>query len=573
MGARAVAEPRTRGAIAVLAAAIPPLLAVLTDPEAHAFDEAARDVVLGLGLGVDRSWAPPIGQLLAPLATFFPVGPIELRAAIASSIPAAIATFLVARRIDAPEATARARGAWVIALAFALTAGVLIGVSPPSIALAIVAIELALLDDHRFAALAARGAAVLVAAWAAPRLSPAIVAAAVLARPPAVAHAARRMTLGALPWIGVAGAIALSRGDAWLSLGRALTSPTFAAAASVLPSGAVLRAALAMVVLGFGARLLLREPTRAERVAPWIAGIALSCAAALRAPGGAIVASVALAPLAVSFARALSIAVERHLAKAGRQAVVFLVPALCLGLGARAFEVEVGARRIGDAAAAHDAAALLTLGIAPPRAVVIVEEEDALLRLAHARIIHGVRPDVRVLPAQVLAASGAARMATATIAELPSAAAPLRALLARGALEAADTAPLALEAAVLVDLPFARVRGVARHVSPTGGPLIIALERVDPSDRRLRRPAFERRLGFLARALEGRPSDDRVRRALRVGATREARALSAAADRDGALAAIARAAAFGADAERAGAWSAKLTAKQPIDAEPPTPDD
>lgn len=557
----------------MLAASIPPLLAVLGDPEAHGFDEAAREVVMGLGLGLDRSGTPPIGQLLAPLAVFVPIGSIELRAAIALSVPAAIATFLVARRIDAPEATARAKGAWAIALAFASTAGVLLGVSPPSIALAVIAIELALLDDHGFGALAARGAAVLLATWSAPRLSPALVAAIFLARPPPDAHGARRAALGMLPCVGIAAAIALSRGDAWLSIGRALVSPTFAPATSVLPSGAVLRAALAMTVLGFGARLLLREPTRAERAAPWIAGIALVCAIVLRAPGGAIVASVALSPLAVSFARALSIAVERHLAKAGRQAIVFLVPALCLGLGARAFEVELGARRIGEAAAAHDAAALLTIGIAPARGVVIVEEEDALLRLAHARIVHGVRPDLRVLPAQVLAASGAARMATATIGEIPSAAAPLRALLARGALEAADTAPLALDAAVLVDLPFARLRGVARHVSPTGGPLVIALERVDPSDRRLRRPALERRLGFLARALAGRPIDDRVRGALRVGATREARALSAALDRDGALAAIARAAALGADADRAARWTAKVTAKQPIDAEPPTPDD
>jgi hypothetical protein len=286
-----------------------------------------------------------------------------------------------------------------------------------------------------------------------------------------------------------------------------------------------------------------------------------------------IVAAACVAPLSVSFAGALSIAVERHLARAGRTALALLVPALALGLGARALEVELAARRLGPALAAHDLGAIVTLGVAPNRAVLITEDESTLLRFASARVLLGLRPDLSVLPAQILAAGGAARMANQTIATIPAAADPLRALLARGVLDPSDVAPLAQKAGVLSDLPVHRVRAVARHAAPTGGPLTLALERVDPSDRRLRRPPLERHLAFLASALAPRPTSDRLRTELRVAATREARVLSSAGDRDGALAALARAAAFGADAERIARWTARVTAKQTLDNEPATADD
>jgi len=560
----------------VLAATIPLLLATLRDPEARGFDEV-REVVLGLGLAWDRSHAAPLGQLLSPIAMLLPIGPLEVRAAMAMALPAVFATFLVARRVAGPDAFTRTRGAWAIAFAFASSAGVLLGAASPGASMAVIAIELALgttgLEELAFRTLAARGAALGFATWCAPRLLPAVLVAMVLGAPGGGLRATRRVSLGAVPIVAIGVAFAVARSDAWLSLGRPFSAPGFAAATAVLPSGALLRAGLAAALLGLASRFLLRAPTRQEKAAPIVSAVAFACAFLLRAPGAAIVGCVVLAPLAVTFAGALSIAVERHLAAASRYAIVLLVPALALGLGARAFEVELGAGRIGDAVVAHDVAPLLTLGIAPSRGVILVEDEEALLRFAHARLVHGLRPDLHVLPAQTLAAGGAARMANATIAEVPTAADPLRALLSRGAIEPSDASPLALKAALLTELPFARVRGVARYIEPTGGPLIVHLERIDPSDRKLRRPALERRLGLLARLLSARPADDRVRRALRVDATREARALSLALDRDGALAAVARAAAFGADPDRSARWTGKLLARQSIDLEPVTADD
>jgi hypothetical protein len=277
--------------------------------------------------------------------------------------------------------------------------------------------------------------------------------------------------------------------------------------------------------------------------------------------------------MACALAGGLSIAVERHIATPSRRAIALLVPALSLGLGARAFEVLLAEGRAGDGAVAHDVAPLLTFGVAPPRAVTIVEDEAALLRFAHARLVHGLRPDLHVLPSQRLAAGGAARMAHATIAEVPTAADPLRALLAHGTLEPSEASPLALRAALLVDLPFARVRALSRHLEPSGGPMIVHLERIDPSDRKLRRPSLERRAGLLARLLAARPPHDRLRAALRVQATRESRAMSLALDRDGALAAVARARAFGADPDRSARWANRLAARQSIDGEPTCPDD
>ena len=92
-----------------LAAIVPLLLAALCDPEARDFAGEGRDVVVGLTLAADRSFSLPLAQLLAPIATLFPLGPLELRAAIALAIPAALATFLVARRVQAATVASRSR--------------------------------------------------------------------------------------------------------------------------------------------------------------------------------------------------------------------------------------------------------------------------------------------------------------------------------------------------------------------------------------------------------------------------------------------------------------------------------
>jgi hypothetical protein len=559
-----VASERSEsGMIPALAAIVPLLLAALCDPEAR----DARDVVVGLTMASDRSLSIPLAQLLSPLSALIPIGPIELRAAIALAIPAALATFLVARAIESATIASRARGGSAIAFAFAATVGVLLGGAPVAVSLAVIAIEL--LRDAR-ATRSARAAALLIACWGAPRLAPAVIVALWLMRE---RDDRSNPILGAVPVLAMTTVLMSLRREAWLSFGHPLRAPSFARAAEIFPSGAMLRAAIVLVVLGVLTRIFAASRTAAERNAPIVAGVALLCSIVLGAPDGIVVAAACVAPLSVSFAGALSIAVERHLARAGRTALSLLIPALALGLGARAFEVHLAANRLGPALVAHDLAPLITLGTVPIRGVILMEDEGSLLRFAGARVVHGVRPDLQVLPAQSLAAGGAARMANQTIATIPAAADPLRALLARGVLDGSDIAPLAQKGAVLAELPAHRLRGVARHAAPTGGPLTIALERVDPSDRRLRRTALERRLAFLATALAARPPSDRLRTALRVSATREARVLSIAGDRDGALAAIARAAAFGADAERLNRWSARVNAKQTLENEPPTNDD
>lgn len=541
-------------------AAVPLLFAAMCDPEAASFAGAARDVTVGLGLAVDRSWSLPLPQLIAPLATLIPLGSLDLRAAIVLALPAALASYLVATRI-----VAAAGAASILALAFSATTSVLLAASPLPVALMVLAIELALMERSEHAL----GASTLVAAWGAPRLLPLLVVLWLFTRRERVARAA---VVGALPVAALLLVPVLLRRDGWLAVGNALRAPSFAA--TPLPSAAILRAAVVVIALGALARALLRSPSRAERLSPILAATALGCALLLRAGSAVVVAAAALAPLAVTFAGALSIAVERHLARPGRMALTWLVPALALGLGARAFEVEAGARRLGDAAAAHDLGSLVIYGLAPSRAVLIVEDEPTLLAFADARLLHGLRPDLRVLPAQTLAAGGAARMTNETLAAIPAAADPLRALLAHATLEPADVAPLAQKSAVLAAVPAHRLKGtIARHAMPTGGPLLLALERVDPSDRRIRRPGLERRLTFLAGALAARPADDRLRALLRVSATREARVLSVGLDREGSLAALARAGSLGADPQRIARWTARVAAKQTLESEPESEDD
>ena len=539
--------------VPAIAASIPLLFAATCDPETAPL----RDIVVGLGLASDRSWSIPLPQLVAPLATLIPLGSIDLRASIALAIPAAIASALSAQRIVAAAGRAR-----ILPFAFAITAAVILAASPVAAALVIIAIELALAANAH-----ALGAAALVALWGAPRLFPVVLVALAMTRH---SRDVRRVLVGALPIAALLAVPLFLRRESWLAIGNPLVAASFAGAP--LPSAPILRAAIVLAVLGVLARLLLRAPNREERVLPIVAGVAAAMVV-VQAPGAIAVCGVILAPLSVSFAGALAIAVERHFARAGRVALGLLVPALALGLGARAFEVETLSRRLGPAVAAHDVAPLIIHGLAPARSVLIVEDEATLVEVAHARLISGVRPDLRLLPAQVLAAGGAARMTNETIAAIPAAADPLRALLARGTLDPSDVAPLAQKTGVLADLPVHRLRLAARHSSPTGGPMILALERVDPSDRRARRATLERRRAFLATTLAPLPSSDRLRRNLRMSATREARVLSIALDRDGALAALARAAAFGADAARIARWSARVSAKQTLETEPLSPDD
>src|SRR5207244_3431391 len=78
---------------AMVAALVPSTLAALADPAQG--ERAQRTLALGLTLGSDRGGGPPIGQALVPLASLIPFGPIEVRAAIALSIPAAVASYLV----------------------------------------------------------------------------------------------------------------------------------------------------------------------------------------------------------------------------------------------------------------------------------------------------------------------------------------------------------------------------------------------------------------------------------------------------------------------------------------------
>ncbi|MGZ3450657.1 MAG: hypothetical protein ACXVEF_13735 [Polyangiales bacterium] len=556
-------DSNERTALPFVAACVPIALAILCDPESRGFDGGARGIVLGLALGGDRSLAAPIAQLLAPLGTLLPVGHAELRAAIALSIPAAIATYLVARRIARVSLASGPWTSFAIVLAFGTLTGALLGAAPPEAAIAAIAVELLLLRE-----IPAIGVATtILALWCAPRLSPAVLLIAFLTlRQRRPRHGLLATVVLLLPFVAI---LVARDSTAWLVVGKPFQISSWSRALDP----AALRAAIATFVLAIAARFLSRAPSAEDRTSAWTAIAAFSCAFVLSAPGGIAVAASVAAPLAAASASAIALLVDRKLAGSQR-AVAALVPALCLGLAARAIEVDLGARRLGLAAsAAHDVAAIVTTGIAPPRAVFLVEDEAALLAFARDRLLHGLRPDLHVLPAQSLLAGGAARMATRTLAEVPGSNETLRALLARGVIDGADLAPLAQRAPVLDGLPAARVKLVARHAASTGGPLLLALERVDPSDRRLRQLAIERRLAALAGALAPRPANDRVRRALRVDATREARVLSSALDRDATLAAIGRARAFGAPEDRSARWLARTLAKQTLDSEPLTEDD
>ena len=479
----------------------------------------------------------------------------------------------------------------VSALAATLLASV--DVSAP---VAAVALELALAgmsatasEQRRSTCLAL--AATLFAAWTAPRLAPPLLVpiVAMLAQRRRTDRVGQGALAYALPPFAAAVTLLVVRSSiAWLATGRAWIDGAFAKdAGALVAEGGIRRAAIVTATCAGMAIVVAatnKKLARVDLVAALSSVALLATALVLRARGGAIVAIVVLLPTAASSIGALHLAVERFVireragAPRGRispyRAVAWLVPALALGWSARAFEDELRDRRVSaDAAAAASIAAIETLGLAPPRAMLVIDDEPTLLRWAHARITLGLRPDVRALPTHSLLLGGAARIAARTTNEVPEADGLEHALLANGRLEESDVAPLQGRVALLSALPATRVRPLARHVDATGDALLLPLERVDPSDRRARRPALEKRLRFVVWALAERPLDDDLRRSLRVAATREARLLSAAGDRDGALSALARAGALGAEPERIAGWITMVKARQSIADLPPCEDD
>ena len=296
----------------------------------------------------------------------------------------------------------------------------------------------------------------------------------------------------------------------------------------------------------------------------------------LHPSGGGVIAAIVLLPLSAAAAGAVHIAVDRQLGDSPsptRRVVAWLIPALTLGLAARALEDDVAARhRRADIAAACDLAPLVIEGAAAPRSLLAVDDTTTLVRWSRDRVVFALRPDTTVLPLQSLLLGGPGRMASHAIEAIPQAADVVRGLLARGALEEFDVSPVEQRVPLRVDLAVPRFRALARHGDATGGPIHLALERVDPSDRRLRRNALERRLRFVIDALRSAPEGEPVRANLRRSATREARLLSTV-DRDASEWALARALALGADPARITRWTVRLRSKQSLEAEPACEDD
>jgi len=569
-------------AISVVAAAVPFVLAALVDPG------APRESLLGLTLGADRGGAPPIAQIVVPALTLLPIGAVEVRAAIALAIPAAIATFLLTRRASRRPFSGGGFAPSAIVLAFGAIAGALLSSVPPSGALVVVALDLAI-EAHvappsrRSRSIGLALGIAGLAMWASPRLAPAVLLASVSAARSAPFRSVMRRACGVALPLGIACAIVLLARDAsaWLVLGRPLDDGVLARGTGPLFASAVaLRTAIVAIVLTLGTIFVggWRDSLDPDDRAAVVGAIAaILCGVVLHAPGAGHVGVVLLLPLAASTASAMHIAVDRQVGERRRpvqRVIAWLVPALALGLAARAMEDDLRMRRrSADAAAAVDYASIATLGTTLPRGVLVIEDRRALVSWARDRVVLGLRPDTAVLPVQSLLVGGPGRMATRTLETIPKAADLVRGLLAHGTLEEADASPLAQQATLLVDLPASRVRLLARHADPTGGPLRISVERVDPSERRARRAALDRRLKFVVDALASEMVDDPVRAALRTSATREARALSSAGDREGAMAALARSLALGADAQRIARWMARVRAKQTLEIEPVCEDD
>jgi hypothetical protein len=400
----------------------------------------------------------------------------------------------------------------------------------------------------------------------------------------------RAIALGA-PILSAAAWVAMVRGaHAWWVIGRPFSDGASARSPEpMIAAGAEARTAIAVAVLAAIALLAAASAKKlhaSDRAAAATSAIVMLDAWLLRPFGATAVAVVAMLPVAGAALGALHLAVDRFVAHrldpratpapraATLRVIGWIVPALALGWSARAFEDDVRTRRFSaDASAAVTWTSMATLGATPPDAVLLVDDEPRLVRWAHARALLGLRPDVRVLPAGVLLLGGASRLAGRTLDEAPGASDVLRALIAHGDLDEPDVSPLAEHAPMLAEVPVSRLRAVARHVDPTGGPLILALERIDPSDRRLHRPAIDRRLHFALEALASRTEIDLTRALLRGDAVREARLASMALDREAATFALVRARTLGMDPALADTWTAKLRDKRTLENEPPTTDD
>lgn len=533
----------------MLAAIVPLALAVLGD--ALLLDER---IVSALLLTTPGGTTMPAASLLGSLATALPLADLETRVALFSALPAAVATFAVTETTAASSFAGPRWGAALIVLALGTMVGVALHGAPVEVAFVVLAVDLALrrptMTHRGLSALAA-----IVALWAAPRHLGTIAAA---------------WMLGGVtvPALGIVAALAMAAPlatIAWvrpMGLGGAATLP-FEGHPFARVDPAQLRALAVVAVLAIVTWLGTKDAsTTRPRILVACAAVA---AIVVRAPGALVAFAAVLAPLAAQAGSALTMAAT-EVARAEQQrlrrlAAFGLVPALCLGLAARAFEVEaLGSRSAPDARATRGLHALLGLGAAPVRAVWMVEDEPSLVRVLHGRLVYGLRPDVRVLPVQGLLSTLAVRATHAVMAEEPAVRDVVRALLARGGLEPSDLAPLAQRVALVADVSYARLRGVARHAQPLGTAVAFFLERIDPSDRRLRRPPVERRWSALHLAPE-----DPLREHLRAAAIREAKLLAFARDHEGAVVALRRAEGFGEPADHVRTLVARVLAKQSIE--------
>jgi hypothetical protein len=574
--------PAARGrAIATACAAAAPVLAVLADTATRSPSEL-REVVSGVALAGDRSLSAPVAQLLVPLCELIPIADREHRALLALSLPAALATYLIARRAQASAHREAGLGADAIAAAIALLAAVLLVSAPPGAAIVVVAIELALTALTAVAAPAVASRlglaclASLYAAWAAPRLLPALIVPVALAVRSARPAARVPAALSSLPLVLAGVALLLVRDDdAWLVLGRALRTGAFAALAGPLVgSPLVYRAAIAVgaaTIAAVALSRLGRDLAIRDRAALAAAAIVALSVEPLRPGGGVEVALVLALPSVSELFVAIYVAVARAIPPARavlRFGLPWLVPALAGGFAARGAEEEATARRRPiEVAAAVELAPIATLGAFAARPLVVVEDEETLLRDAWGIALDDLRPDLAILPTQSLLLGGEGRMVTRATSRVPRAGELLRSMLAVGEVTESGSSPCAADATLVVDLPSARLREVARHLDPSLGAIRLPLERVDPSDRRLRRQQLLARQRFLDGARARLPDDPWTIAAQRAS-MRVARLLSLAGDREATLAELARARVLGVDAVRVARWEAKLQAKRGLVDEP-----
>ncbi len=550
---------------------------------------SARELALGLTMGSDHAGGPPLAQVLAPIFTLLPFGDLELRAAIGLSIPGALASFLVMRRAGRTPSASGRGAATAIALAMGALAGAILSRAAVATSMTVIGVELALFavavgTKRRPLALPSALAAFAFAAWCAPLLAPAGLGALAMAMA-ILAKKELKSTLWAGAWlflptlVVLVAFLAVRDRAAWCVLGRAWHEGPFATARGPLLEGSTMvRAAWATPILAGAALLVAGKQLAADdRASALVAALGVVTTLVTRAEGGPALVVVVLLPTAAAALGALHIAVDRAMAprenenassRAGAaRALAWIVPALAVGWSARAVEEEIRSRHVSvDVGAARAFAPIATLGAAPARVVIATEDDESVIAFTRARAGLGLRPDARLLPLGNLLFGGSARTTTLTIAAFPQANVLLRGYLSNGVLAEADVSPLTQQVPLFSTLPAARLLGLARHVDATGEALLVALERIDPSDRRLHRTAIERRLRFVLATLTDAP-DDPIRRALRASALREARLLSVAYDREGSLAALERARTLGADPVVIDAASARVKAKAVLENE------